>query len=152
MLWWILSCLPRPLLCLCSSSWWPCPFFERLCPWLAALVADALAMPAALFPTPDAMMFIGWIFQLGYGFVARDCFQHFLRWGGLALSWALPRLLRRMSLAMSRRHLILSLELAWCMSCPFTSAHPVWLWHAPSSEKFPVPRASPWKSLFWVLD
>ena len=59
------------------------PFFERPCPWLAALVADALAMRAALFATPDATMYIGWIFQLGYEFVALDCFQHFC--GGEAL-------------------------------------------------------------------
>ena len=58
-------------------------FFERLGPWLAALVADALAMPAALFATRDATMFIGWILKLGYGFVAHDCFQHFC--GGKAL-------------------------------------------------------------------
>ena len=56
------------------------PFPERLCPWLAALFADALV-------TPDATMFIGWIFQLGYGFVARDCFQHFC---GLALDGFWP--------------------------------------------------------------
>ena len=51
------------------------PFPER--PLLAALFADALAMPDALFATLDATLFIGWIFQLGDGFVARDCFQHF---------------------------------------------------------------------------
>ena len=53
------------------------PFPESLCPWLAALFADAAAMLDALFATPDATVFFGWIFQLGYGFVARDCFQHF---------------------------------------------------------------------------
>ena len=53
------------------------PFSERLCPWLAALFSDAFLMP------PDATLFIGWIFQLGYGFVARDCFQHLC--GGVAL-------------------------------------------------------------------
>ena len=59
------------------------PFPETLCLWLAALIADAVAMLDALFATPDATMFFGWIFQLGYGFVARDCFQHFC--GGEAL-------------------------------------------------------------------
>ena len=47
------------------------PFPERLCPWLAALFSDAFSMPLV------ATLFVGWIFQLGYGFVARDCFQHF---------------------------------------------------------------------------
>ena len=59
------------------------PFPEWLCPWLAALFADAAAMLDVLFATLDATMFFGWIFQLGYGFVARDCFQHFC--GGEAL-------------------------------------------------------------------
>ena len=59
------------------------PFPEWLCPWLAAMVADAAAMLDVLFATLDATMFIGWIFQLGYGFIARDCFQHFC--GGEAL-------------------------------------------------------------------
>ena len=47
------------------------------------MVADAAAMLDVLFATLDATMFIGWIFQLGYGFIARDCFQHFC--GGEAL-------------------------------------------------------------------
>ena len=88
------------------------PFFERLCSWLAALVADALAMPAALFATPDATMFIGWIFQLGYGFVARDCFQHFC--GGEALPF--------MGTAPAATENEFGYDkLAWRLSCPFTS-------------------------------
>ena len=53
------------------------PFSEKLCPWLATLLFDAFLTP------PDATLSTGWIFQLGYGFVARDCFQHFC--GGVAL-------------------------------------------------------------------
>ena len=74
---------------------------------------------------------------------------------------------------MSRRFLILSLELAWSIELPFhelkTSgpgagsvndlfnelaaqvrrhAHPVGLWHVPSFENIPVPRVSPGKLFF----
>ena len=134
------------------------PFPEWLCPWLAALFADAAAMLDALFATLDATMFFGWIFQLGYGFVARDCFQHFC--GGEALPFMgsapaatendfgyeleIPDSVSGAGLEYEFHELKTSGPGVGSVNHLFKElvdqvrrhAHPVGLWHAPSFQQF----------------
>ena len=152
------------------------PFPERLCPWLAALIADAAAMLDALFATPDATMFFGWIFQLGYGFVARDCFQHFCGGEALPFMGSAPAATENefgyeseipdsvsgagLEYELPCHELKTSGPGAGSVSDLFKElaaqvrrhAHPVGLWHVPSFEEVPDTSCAFWNSLFWVLD
>ena len=93
------------------------PFPEWLCPWLAAMFADAAAMLDVLFATLDAMMFFGWIFQLGYGFIARDCFQHFCGGEALPFMGSAPAATENdFGYELEIPDSVMSLELVWSMS------------------------------------